>query len=115
MNIKRLETTKAGRELAEQRLDAEQKRFELGMSTSFLVIQAQRDLAQARTNELSAILAYDLSLVDFESLQQAGPVGAPAAAPATTAQALTTFPAAAATAARPAGTGTTSLIPAGIF
>jgi outer membrane protein len=115
MNIKRLETTKAGRELAEQRLDAEQKRFEVGMSTSFLVIQAQRDLAQARTNELSAILAYDLSLVDFESLQQAGPVGAPAAAPATTAQALTTFPAAAATAARPAGTGTTSLIPAGIF
>ncbi|PYR50027.1 MAG: hypothetical protein DMF89_10600 [Acidobacteria bacterium] len=115
MNIKRLETTKAGRELAEQRLDAEQKRFEVGMSTSFLVIQAQRDLAQARTNELSAILAYDLSLVDFESLQQAGPVGAPAAAPATTAQTLTTFPAATATAARPAGTGTTSLIPAGIF
>ena len=43
------------------------------MSTSFLVIQAQRDLAQAKTNELSAVLAYDLSLVDFEALQQAGP------------------------------------------
>ena len=37
--------TQLGRELAEQRLDAEQKRFEVGMSTSFLVIQAQRDLA----------------------------------------------------------------------
>ena len=48
------------------------------MSTSFLTIQAQRDLAQARTNELGAVLAYDLSLVDFEALQEAGPVGRPA-------------------------------------
>jgi outer membrane protein TolC len=73
MNAKRIETTRAVRELAVQRLDAERKRFDVGISTSFLVIQAQRDLAQARTNELAAILAYDLSLVDFEALQQAGP------------------------------------------
>jgi outer membrane protein len=76
MNAKRIETTKASRELAEQRLDAERKRFEVGMSTSFLVIQAQRDLAQARTNELGAVLAYDLSLVDFEALQEASPAQA---------------------------------------
>ncbi len=76
MNAKRIDTTRAARELAEQRLDAERKRFDVGMSTSFLVIQAQRDLAQARTNELSAVLAYDLSLVDFDMLQQAGPAGA---------------------------------------
>jgi outer membrane protein len=76
MNAKRIETTRAARELAEQRLDAERKRFEVGMSTSFLVIQAQRDLAQAKTNELSAVLAYDLSLVDFEALQEAGPAAA---------------------------------------
>jgi outer membrane protein len=73
MNAKRIETTRAARELAEQRLDAERKRLDVGMSTSFLVIQAQRDLAQARTSELSAVLAYDLALVDFEALQQAGP------------------------------------------
>src|SRR6516225_8469856 len=73
MNSKRIETTRAARELAEQRLDAERKRFDVGMSTSFLVIQAQRDLAQARTSEVAAILAYDLALVDFEALQQAGP------------------------------------------
>jgi len=71
MNAKRIETTRAARELADQRLDAERKRFEVGMSTSFLVIQAQRDLAQARTNELSAVLAYDLSLVEFEAIQEA--------------------------------------------
>ena len=69
MNAKRIETTRAARELAEQRLDAERKRLDVGISTSFLVIQAQRDLAQARTSELSATLAYDLALVDFEALQ----------------------------------------------
>ena len=73
MNAKRIETTRAARELAEQRLDSESKRLDVGMSTSFLVIQAQRDLAQARTNELGAVLAYDLSLVDFEALQEAPP------------------------------------------
>jgi len=73
MNGKRIETTRAARDLAEQRLDAERKRLEVGMSTSFLVIQAQRDLAQATTNELGAVLAYDLALVDFEALQEAGP------------------------------------------
>jgi HAE1 family hydrophobic/amphiphilic exporter-1 len=82
MNAKRIETTRLARQLAEQRLDAERKRFEVGMSTSFLTIQAQRDLAQARTNELSSVLAYDLSLVDFEALQEAGPAGSSTAAPA---------------------------------
>jgi len=76
MNAKRIETTRASRELAEQRLDAERKRLEVGMSTSFLVIQAQRDLAQATTNEVGAVLAYDLALVDFEALQAAGPANA---------------------------------------
>ena len=73
MNAKRIETTRAARELAEQRLDAERRRLDVGISTSFLVIQAQRDLAQARTSELAATLAYNLAIVDFEVLQQAGP------------------------------------------
>jgi HAE1 family hydrophobic/amphiphilic exporter-1 len=71
-NQQRIETTRLGRELAEQRLDAEQKRFEVGMSTSFLVIQAQRDLAVARNNELQALLDYQLTVVTFETVQQAG-------------------------------------------
>src|SRR2546425_3831087 len=80
MNANRGETTRGARALAEQRLDAERKRFEVGISTSFLVIQAQRDLAQAQTNGLAAILAYDLALVDFEALQQAGPAAPQAGA-----------------------------------
>src|SRR5206468_9291764 len=82
MNAKRIETTRAARELAEQRLDAERKRLDVGISTSFLVIEAQRDLAQARTIELAATLAYDLALVDFDALQQAGPGDSQPASPA---------------------------------
>ncbi len=82
MNAKRVETSRAVTTLAEQRLDAERKRFEVGLSTSFFVIQAQRDFVQAKTNELSAVLGYDLALVDFEALQQAGPAGQAPAAPA---------------------------------
>jgi outer membrane protein TolC len=80
MNAKRIETARAALQLADQRLDAERKRFDVGLSTNFLVIQAQRDLAQAKTNELAAVLAYDLALVDFEALQEAGPAAAASAA-----------------------------------
>lgn len=113
MNARRVETVRAVRELAEQRRDVEQKRFDVGMSTSFLVIQAQRDLAQARQNELAAVLAYDLSLVDFEALQQAGPAGqssGSSAQPATVAVSPTTS-AAAPPAASPANAATA----AGVF
>jgi len=104
MNGRRVETARSSRELAEQRTDSEQKRFEVGMSTSFLVIQAQRDLALARQNELSAVLAYDLALVSFEALQQAGPQGASTTATQTQSAAATAATPAAATAIRSAGT-----------
>ena len=68
-NRQRIETAEQGRTLAEQRVDAEQRRFDVGMSTSFLVIQAQRDLAEARNNELQAKLAYQLSVIAFETAQ----------------------------------------------
>jgi outer membrane protein TolC len=71
-NRQRIETARLGRELAEQRLDAEQKRFEVGMSTSFLVIQAQRDLAVALDNEQRSYLDYQLAVVTFERVQQVG-------------------------------------------
>ncbi|MFN2385744.1 MAG: TolC family protein [Thermoanaerobaculia bacterium] len=46
------------RELAERNLDAERKRFENGMTTSFQVTEIQRDLSLARTNELQALAIY---------------------------------------------------------
>ena len=77
-NAKLVESTRASRTLAEQRLDAEQKKLAAGTSTNFLVFQAQRDLAQARNNELNVILGYYRSVVDFETIQLA-PVGAASA------------------------------------
>ena len=53
--------------LQEQTLDAEQKKYALGASTIFLVIQSQRDLAQARSNEVTAISAYAKSKVQLDN------------------------------------------------
>jgi HAE1 family hydrophobic/amphiphilic exporter-1 len=69
-NQKRVETTRAARSFAERRLEAEQRKFAAGTSTSFIVFQAQRDLAQARNNELRAILDYNQSVVDLETVQE---------------------------------------------
>ncbi len=65
-NRKRIDATRVARELAVRRLDAEQKKFEVGMSTSFFIVQAQRDLAQARANELRALIDYIKAIVAFE-------------------------------------------------
>ncbi len=46
------------RRLQEQTLEAEQKKYALGSSTIFLVIQAQRDLAQAQATEVTALANY---------------------------------------------------------
>ena len=57
-------------QLAERRLEAEQKKFAAGIQTTFFVFQAQRDLAQARTNEVLAISDYNKSLVGLEAVQE---------------------------------------------
>ncbi len=74
-NRKRVDATRASRDLAQRRLDAEQKKFQAGLSTNFLVIQAQRDLASARNAELQAILDYSRAVVDYETVQEAPVVG----------------------------------------
>jgi outer membrane protein TolC len=48
----------AAREYATQSLDAEQKKFKLGASTSALVLQQQRNLATAENTLISATAAY---------------------------------------------------------
>jgi outer membrane protein TolC len=71
-NFKRVATTQSARTLQQRRLDAEEKKFAAGMSTNFLVTQAQRDLALAEVAEIRAISDYNKSLVDFERVQEAG-------------------------------------------
>jgi outer membrane protein len=74
-NSKRIATTRAARVLQEQRLDAEEKKFAAGMSTNFLVTQAQRDLADARVAEIQAIADYSKSVVELQRVQEAGVSG----------------------------------------
>ena len=69
-NLQAYEAATAARELAETRLQAEQSRFEVGLSTNFFVVQAQRDLSTAQNSELRALLNYRRALVDFERTQQ---------------------------------------------
>jgi len=68
--VTRYQAATVARELAQQRLDAEQSRFEVGLSTNFLVVQAQRDLATAQNTELRALLDYRRAMVDYERLQE---------------------------------------------
>ena len=68
-NLKRVEATRKARDLAQQRLDAENKRFTVGLSSTFELLQAQRDLSRAKQSELNATIDYNLSLIDFEAVQ----------------------------------------------
>lgn len=52
--------------LQEQTLEAEQKKYTLGASTIFFVIQAQRDLAQAQSSEVAAASAYMKAKVQLD-------------------------------------------------
>jgi len=68
-NLKRVEATRKAADLAQQRLDAEQKRFTVGLSSTFELLQAQRDLSAANQRQLQATLDYNLSLVAFDAIQ----------------------------------------------
>jgi len=67
-----VQAAQAARDLAQQQLNAENSKFNVGMSTNFNIVQAQRDLATAQNNELQAILAYRKALVEFDRVQQTG-------------------------------------------
>ena len=71
-SLESVQAAAATRELSEKRLEAAQSKFEVGMATNFEVVQAQRDLADARSTELRNILNYRKALVDFQRSQLAG-------------------------------------------
>jgi outer membrane protein TolC len=61
-----IEAARKATTLNQATLDAEQKKFKLGESTVFLVIQAQRDLVTAQGNEAKARAAYAQALTTFQ-------------------------------------------------
>ena len=65
-NYKRILAYTKARELAEQKLAAEEEKRRVGMSTNYMVLSYQRDLASARISELNAIISYNVSLASLE-------------------------------------------------
>ena len=67
--LQRVQATRKARDLMEKRLDAENKRLEVGLSDTFRLFQAQRDLDNAKQSELQAIIDYNRALIDLEAVQ----------------------------------------------
>jgi outer membrane protein TolC len=65
-NTKKVRAYRIARELAEKRLEAEEKKLGVGLTTNYFVLQYQEALADARTMELKALVDYNLSLARLE-------------------------------------------------
>lgn len=61
-NYDQVQATGTAREYEVAALDAEQKKLESGKSTTYTVLQVQRDLTNARGNEIQALDTYNKSL-----------------------------------------------------
>jgi outer membrane protein len=60
------------REAQERNVEAEQTRFDVGMSTNFNVVQVQNSLTLARLSELSRVIAHLNAVAEFERVQIVG-------------------------------------------
>jgi outer membrane protein TolC len=65
-NRAKVEAARKGRDLARNTFDIEQKKYTLGASTNYAVLQAQRDYAQAESNLVAAMTAYEKSRVELD-------------------------------------------------
>jgi outer membrane protein TolC len=71
-NYLRTQAYQAARELAQQKLEGEVEKFKVGMSINYLVLQFQRDLANAQTLELKALIDYKISLANLDKVMGIG-------------------------------------------
>jgi outer membrane protein len=62
-DIKRVQAARVARKFAEEKLNAEEKKFKVGLSTSFNVLEFQEDLAEEQSNEVKAVTDYQKSLI----------------------------------------------------
>jgi outer membrane protein TolC len=63
--VKSIQAAIKAREFQEKNLDAQKKRYENGMSTSFEITQIQDQLTQARSGEVTAIVNYRTALAEY--------------------------------------------------
>jgi outer membrane protein TolC len=66
MTRARIDAAQRSRELAEQQLSAEERKFKLGASTVRFVLEEQRNVTQMQTNEIAALINYTKALVDYD-------------------------------------------------
>ena len=62
-DTKRIKAATVAKKLSEEKLKAEEKKFEVGLSTSFNVLKFQEDLAEAQSNEIKTIIDYKQSRI----------------------------------------------------
>jgi outer membrane protein TolC len=65
---KRVEVTRAATVLARTQLEAEQEKFRLGLSTSFVVLDFQEDLSIAQSDETRALSDYNVALARLDQV-----------------------------------------------
>jgi len=65
-NAKRFQAYRLARELAEQRLEAEVKKLNVGLTTNYFVLQYQEGLARERSQELRSLIDYNLAWARLE-------------------------------------------------
>lgn len=68
-NRKRIDATAVAVRLAQESLNAEQEKLKAGTSTSFLVLQAQAQLAETQAAAIRARSDYNKSLVDLQRVE----------------------------------------------
>ena len=66
---KRVQAAGLARELAQKKLDAEEKKFEVGLSTSFNVLEFQEDLVEEQSNEIRAIIDHRKSRIRLRQVR----------------------------------------------
>ena len=63
---KQIEAARASVRFQERSLDAERKRYENGMSSSFEITRIQQDLTSAKSRQVTAIIAYRTALTQLQ-------------------------------------------------
>jgi outer membrane protein TolC len=68
-NYMRVQAYRAARELAQKKLEAEEEKLRVGLTTNYFVLQYQRDLADRQSLELRALIDYNLSLAKLAQVK----------------------------------------------
>jgi outer membrane protein TolC len=66
VRFQQVELAQRARELAEQKLDIEQEKLKLGLSTNFQLVRFEDDLVDAQNGEVDAVIAYLNALTSLD-------------------------------------------------